>query len=637
MKRIACPVIVGIALAVGFGANANAFELFGKCYGTSCKNADETDPGIIDPKNYTIDFEFLNTDEDATTHSVKTNSGLWQGRDNPVGGSAGLIAKAKGDYRRILAGLYNEGYYGGSISITIDGKEAASLKPGAELPDNSYIVIQVDRGDLYRFGDFKIQNRAPSSADVNDQVEASESLKNQTGDVAKAGQVKLASKLAIEEWRQQGHPKAQISSKHVKALHLRNLLNVELQVEPGPLATYGDVTVKGAENMNAEFIAYMTGLRKGKQFDPDDIQKAKKRLDKLDVFNVRKIQESDSVKENGEMPIAIVVDEKKQRRFGAGATLSSTDGAGFEAYWMHRNLFGKAERLRIEGAIGGLGETFDGDELDYSASVSFTKPGVFSPDTDWYTTIFARREFNDTFEGETAGGSSVLKHLLNDRTTLSGGIFVEYSEFDDAFAKRDFLSAGLTGSVIVDGRDNKLDPSEGFYTEIAAKPFHEFEYNNTGARLDAELRSYTSLDRDADTVLATRIKLGSVLGINRSETPTNFLYFAGGGGSVRGFGFKNIGVVESNGDISGGRSLFESSLELRQRINETIGVVGFVDSGTVSRDSFIDFSEDLRVSAGLGLRYYTGIGPIRLDVAAPLNPRNGDPDFGMFAGIGQAF
>lgn len=626
-----------IVTAMSFSGPGHAFELFGKCFGKSCEETVDTNSEVIDPKFYNVELLISGGSADDVSSAVKSASEIWRGRERAVGGSAGLISRAKGDYRRILAGLYNAGFYAGSISITINGSQASNLKPGKILPGTSQVILEVDGGSIYRFGQFEIDNRAPDPIDEDDEVVLPKALKNQTGDVARAGQVRIASKIAIEEWRQQGHPKARVSEKSVKAVHPENILNVKLGIDPGPRAVYGESKVTGTSNIDPEFVAYMTNLERGKEYDPDDIENAKKRLDKLDVFSVRKIEQNAEVNKNGELPIEVVVEEKKPRRFGVGATLSTTDGAGVEAYWLHRNLFGKAERLRLNAEVGGLGETFAEDELDYSLGLTFLKPGVFSPDIDWATNIFAKREFNDTFEGETAGGSSVLTYLYDDKLTLSGGGFVEVSKFEDAFGERDFFTAGLTGTLTYDGRDNKLDPTKGFYANFEVKPFHEFEFDNTGVRLDGELRSYLALDKNADTVLAGRVKLGSLVGIDRTETPTNFLYFAGGGGSVRGFGFNNIGVIENNGNIAGGASLFETSVELRQRLTDTFGLVGFVDAGTVSEDSFIDFSEDLRVSAGLGIRYYTGIGPIRLDVAVPLNPRAGDPDFGIFAGIGQAY
>lgn len=635
--RVAKLLAASLALVLLCVFPANAFELFGRCFGSDCEKTIEVDEGIIDPRTYDVSVVLNNAVDPDLEDAIKSSSELWRGRQRAVGGSAGLLSRAKGDYRRIQGALYLDGYFAGSISIRVNGQEVSDLELGTELPDRSSLVVTVDPGSVYRFGRFEIRNRAPSPIDENDFVKLPKGFAIEPGDIARAGQVRAAGNLVVEEWRQQGYPKARIVNREVSAVHSNRELNVLLEADPGSRAVFGELAVSGAERVDEDFIAYMAAVERGKEYDPDEIAKAEKRLDRLDVFNLRKIEEAHAVSADGELPLELKVKEKKPRRIGAGATVSSTDGLGLQGYWIHRNLFGMAERIRLEAEVGGIGETFDADELDYRVAATFTKPGVFSPDIDWVTNVFAEREFNDTFEGETAGGSSVLTYLYSDTITLSGGGFVEYSRFEDAFGDRDFLTVGAVGTLVYDGRDNSLEPTKGFFADFKVQPFHEFEFANTGVRLDGEVRGYQALDADARTVLAARVRLGSLLGVPRNETPANFLYFAGGGGSVRGFGFNNIGVIEANGDVTGGRSLLEASVELRHRVTETFGVVGFVDAGTVATNSFIDFSQDLRVSAGGGIRYYTGLGPIRLDVAVPLNPESGDPDFGVFAGIGQAF
>ena len=137
-------------------------------------------------------------------------------------------------------------------------------------------------------------------------------------------------------------------------------------------------------------------------------------------------------------------------------------------------------------------------------------------------------------------------------------------------------------------------------------------------------------------MIAGRLKAGAVVGPSLAEIPPDKLFFAGGGGSVRGYGFKSIGVDDGFGTITGGRYLLEGSLEARAKVTENIGIVGFLDGGYVAADRFPGL-EDLRLGAGAGVRYYTGLGPLRLDVAVPLNKRAGDPDYAIYVGIGQSF
>ena len=140
----------------------------------------------------------------------------------------------------------------------------------------------------------------------------------------------------------------------------------------------------------------------------------------------------------------------------------------------------------------------------------------------------------------------------------------------------------------------------------------------------------------AATFFAARIGFGSLAGADLENIPANRRFFAGGGGSVRGYAFRSLSPMRA-GEPIGGRSLLEGSLEARIRITDTIGIVPFIDAGGAFRESYPDFGERLRFSAGLGLRYYTGIGPIRLDVAIPLQKVAGQRGYGVYLGIGQAF
>lgn len=614
---------------------ATALELFGTCLIKPCDTEQETD--LIDPRYYDVDLDLDPSTPEEVGNSVRAASELWRGKDKPVGGSAGLIGRAKGDYRRILAALYNSGRYAGEISIQLDGREVSDLETGTELPQRSKLVIVVNPGPRYLLGRTSIINMAPETFDSSDKVESPKEAGFETGQPARADVVKRAASLSVEAWRQQGYPTAALLSKTAIANHPANQLNVTLELQSGPKAAFGELVVRGTEDMDPDFVAYMTGLQQGQEYDPDDIKKAKKRLDRLGVFSTRKVEEAKSVSSDGFLPLQLLVQEKALRRIGLGASLSSVDGAGVEAYWLHRNLFGKAERLRLDAKFSGIGASDDLDQYDYSVGANFTKPGVFSPDIDFTANAYAKHEYNESYEESGFGGAVNLVNYWSDEVTLSGGIFAEASRFDDSFGEREFTTIGLEGDVLYDGRDNKLDPAAGVYARFNAKPFYEWQYSNPGVRFEAEARTYHTFDAEARTIIAGRVKLGSVYGEGIANSAPSFLFNAGGGSSVRGFDYKGIGVVNAMGEETAGKSLFETSLELRQKLMGNFGAVAFVDAGTVGADSIVDFSEDLSIGVGLGLRYYTSLGPIRIDVAFPLNKTSGDSDFALYAGLGQAF
>jgi len=153
----------------------------------------------------------------------------------------------------------------------------------------------------------------------------------------------------------------------------------------------------------------------------------------------------------------------------------------------------------------------------------------------------------------------------------------------------------------------------------------------------ARASTYYSIDEAARIVLAGRAAVGSVSGAALDQIPANHRFYAGGGGSVRGYRYRSLSPLGPTGEVIGGRSLFEASFEARFKITDTIGLVPFLDMGSAFQSAYPDFKEQMRYAAGLGLRYYTAVGPIRLDVATPLNPRDGDKAWALYIGIGQAF
>lgn len=614
---------------------AAAFELFGIRLFERDKST--TEDVIGDPQNYSATMEVLGTDEDVSD-ALNATSLLIADQDKPASGAAGLIAKARGDYQRLLAALYTQGHYGGSISILVDGREAGQLPPDASLSDPATVSISVDPGPQFRFGRAEIINRAPPTDDPGDQVTAPEDDGFASGEVARSGAIKRAGRLAVEAWRQQGHPKAEVADRRVEAAHDQNLLDAILTIRPGRKAYFGPVTVEGHDRMDPEFVAYMADLPEGGEYDPDDIKRAEERLAKLGVFASARASEADEVGPGGALPITFVVQERLARRFGIGGTLSTADGAGIQAFWQHRNLFGRAEKLRFEGTVANIGNSLDPDALTYKVAATFVKPGVFTPSTNFVASVTGIRENLEAYRRTAVEGRAGLTHEVSDNLAVRMMLTAEQERYvDPVFGRREFTTVGVIGGATFDSRNDKNDATEGVYVDAEIQPFHEFNFGNTALRGTIEARIYKAFDAHDRFVLAARLKTGMLAGSPIAQTPPDKLFFAGGGGSVRGYAYRNIGIVTPAGTVTGGRSLLEGSVEIRTRINDAFGAVAFVDFGNVGANSFPNFAQTTRVGVGGGIRYYTGLGPLRLDVAVPLNKRAGDPDFAVYVGIGQAF
>ncbi|ATP11697.1 autotransporter assembly complex protein TamA [Bartonella henselae] len=637
-------VLIGFCLVLAFPKSLAAFELFGiPLFGHKKINSSSNVDGA--EKFYNVDVVASPGASSEGVKIVKAVSSLVIDRDKALSSSSGLLAKARSDYRAILSALYAEGYYGGVISIKINGLEAADLSPVTQLPKQSKIVITIDAGPQYVFSVAGIDKVAPFVKDKSNKMPTVEELGYKVGFVAKSETILKTEQWAIEGWRRQGYAKAKVIKSEVVADHVARLIDAQITVDPGRQAYYGPLSVRNVSKkpaVDSAYIAWMTGLKLGQRYDSEAVTKANERLVRLDVFRAVNIHEAETINPNGSLPLTLVVQERKPRRFGAGGSYSTLDGAGFEAYWMHKNLFGHAERLKIETKINGVGgnknQSYDFKSFNYLLGSTFIKPGILTPDTDFRAELKVQQDVLENYTTKAIRGRLGITHIFNNN--LSGQIAVEVSKGysrDIYFGNRDFTTIGLPFGLIYDSRNNKFNATKGLYGEVLLEPFYEMRFSNCVSKMTLEGRSYWALDEKERFIFAARAKLGTIVGSDTAQIPSDTLFFAGGGGSVRGYAYRNIGIKTDNDAVVGGRTLFEGSAELRFSLNDKIGVVSFLDGGIVGDKARFDFSKKMKWGTGIGGRYMTNLGPLRIDLAFPLKREKGDPRIGFYVGIGQAF
>jgi translocation and assembly module TamA len=609
---------------------AYAFEIFGlKLFEGDAADTVE----VVDPLSYSVTLEVSGEDpEGALRAELEAASQLVSGADRPVSGSIGLIQRANGDFEQLIAALYENARYAGEVRILLDGKRLADLPPDSNLRGNGPVPVRilVEPGKQFRFGDVSIRD-----VDGRNYAAAEQGLG--VGQLAKSTVILDAEKALVLELEESGHPFAEVSGRDIVADHARGVLDVSLTLEAGPIAEFGQTAVDGSESVNSEFIARMAGVKQGEQYDPATLAAAEKRLRALEVFSSVTVRGSESLAADGSVPVQVTVAERKHRYLGAGATYSSTDGGGLEAYWGHRNLFGRAEKLRIEGSVSSLGTTAEAKDMTWRGAVLFEKPGVLGPASKFTSKLEVEQENPDAYRRFSVEAAAGVSYELTPEQTISAGVNVEYAKLTDSFnVDLETITVAVPLEYVRDTRDSKLNPTTGTRLALLVEPAYEINGGATFVKLRAEASAYRALDAEKRFVLAGRVAAGSIYGANLTSVPANRRFYAGGGGSVRGYGYQDIGPVSALGVPTGGLSMLETSAEMRIGITETIGIVPFIDAGLVSPNTSFSGS-DFKVGAGVGLRYATPFGPLRIDVAVPLNKGPLDPDYGIYAGIGQAF
>ncbi|MCP8897318.1 autotransporter assembly complex protein TamA [Shinella daejeonensis] len=603
---------------------AHAFEIFGWKF----FEKDEDEPTVIDPVSYTLTLD-AGSDEELKD-VVENASMLKMDEEKPVSGDLGLVIKARDDRDRILAALYEKARYGGVVEVTIAGEDLDRLPPNPEFAHQGPVpvTVRVRPGPVFAFGEVAFsgdaEGRNPADYGITPGEPADSIL------ILKAGE-KIVADLKAE-----GRPFAKLTERNATADHRTQTVDVVIAAEGGPVAPVGAVGVTGTKTVDADFVASYSRINAGQPYSPEALAKAADRLRQLGVFSSVTIREATALAPDGSLPMTIEVSEGKHRYFGFGAQVSNTDGLGLQGYWGHRNLFGRAESLRVEGAINRIGEGRFGD-LDYSSAILFSKPGAFGPATTFNASLKAAYVDPDAYQALTFTGAAGVSVELSDVDTVSAGGEVMWSDVDDAFGKNTYLTVAIPIEYVRDTRDDKLNPTKGYRALINAKPSYETERGTLFSSFEGAITGYKALGSEERTVLAGKLAAGTIVGVGSlSDIPAPRRFFLGGGGTVRGYGYQEISPRNGAGKQLGGRSYVNATAEVRVNVTETIGVVPFLDVGTVSTSAVPDF-EDIRAGAGVGLRYATPFGPLRLDVAVPLDKYPGGTSFGVYAGIGQSF
>ncbi len=627
IKALAAGITVALVLGLPVATPAFAFELFGIHLWGEKKQTEQAAEDIPDPIYYKVE---LTVDDSKLKERLESVSLLVTKRGKPPSGTIGLLTRAKNDKKRLVAALFSAARYGGTVNILINGNPFEVVPIDAVLDRGvNDVVIHIQTGPAFTFA-------SPDAATTTGQRINLTEFGVVAGKPARSEVVVAAEKKLVSAWRDKGYAFARIASREMIADHNDRELEVDLRLDPGPLTVFGEVSVSGAEDVDPEFIIQQANIPVGATFSPKRLADGARRLRGLGVFDSVVISEAEQPGPGNSVAISIEVSERKPRTFGVGVTAATDDGLGAETFWVHRNLFGRAESLRIEGAVSGVGRSNLSTSFDYLIAATCTKPGVWGPTTTFKSRIEAQYQDTDAFEKQSIGGSVGLSREFNDHLSGEIGLNVEYADYQDTTGPTTSLLISTPIQAIQDTRDNKLNPTSGYRLLLAAEPTYDAQNGNSFLKMQAAFSTYRAVNEERTLVLAGKIAAGSIIGTPLSQIPADRRFYAGGGGSIRGYGYQ-LASPRIGDMLTGGLSLVEASLEARYSLTETIGLAVFVDSGGAFTSSTPGQGGTWYTGVGAGVRYLTPVGPFRLDVGIPLNKIDGDPDFGIYLGLGQAF
>ncbi|MFV0385005.1 autotransporter assembly complex protein TamA [Paracoccus sp. (in: a-proteobacteria)] len=579
-----------------------------------------------------VKLEFrISGDDEGDLESSITNSSLISGAltEGRYTGQD-ILAAARGDYARILGVLYDQAYYSAVINIALDGVEAAGIAPLDAPVEVRKVTITVDPGKRFKFSRAAIAPLAPATELPKEYAK---------GQPAGTGTIKSAAVAGVEGWRDAGHAKADVGGQDIIADHNESRVDSQIMLDPGPAVTFGKLHISGEDRMRPDRLREIAGFPEGEAFNPEKLEDVRKRLRRTGVFSAITLDEAADLGPANTMDVDLTVVEEKPRRIGAGFQLSNTDGALLSAYWMHRNLFGGGERLRFDVQTSDIGSTTS--ERDDQISARLERPATITADTTAYVETSVARMREEDYDSDVANFSVGFNRYFSDQLTADAAVGYMFSRVTDDNGKTNFKAVTFPMDIIWDKRDEPTNAKRGFYLAGYATPFIGMGQADSGAMLQGDGRGYYSFGTDDKFTLAGRSLLGTILGSDIEHTPREYLFFSGGGGSVRGQSYQSLGVYEITGPDgpikTGGKSVVNLNAELRGQVRDKIGLAAFSDSGKRWTDSGWSGDSSWQAGAGVGIRYDTPVGPLRFDVGAPLGGGATNDGMQVYLGLGQAF
>jgi translocation and assembly module TamA len=551
-------------------------------------------------------------------------SALETNRDDPAN-AAQIDRRAREDAELLTELLRAHGYYDAEVATRV---EAA--------PSGVQVTLEAQPGPLYRFSEVSLPGIDAAGAEADDLRRA---FGVEAGEAVDAAAVTAGEAALRVELGRRGFAFADVGALEIAVDHDTRTASLVLPVQPNGSRQFGRIIVEGRPLFSAEHIQTIARFDPGERFETprlEDLRRALVATGLVSSVTLRPVaREGTDV-----VDIVVALERAPLRTIAGEAGYGTGEGARVELSWEHRNLIRPEGAVRFRGVLGTeeqlIGATLRRNNFRKRDQVLTGNAIASSIDREAF-------QANSFLIG--VGLERQTNIIWQKKWTWSVGADLIATDERDVdiesgmTRRRTFFIGALPATLSYDGSNDLLDPTDGYRLAARFSPEASFQGSAFGySRLQLDGSYYQPV---SDTVtIAGRARLGTIFGASRDRIAPSRRFYAGGGGSVRGYGFQRLGPRDPVfDDPIGGRSLAEFALEARVRtplFGNALGIVPFIDAGNIYT-SPLPRLDDLRFGAGIGVRYHTNFGPIRVDVGTPLNRRSGDPRIAVYVSLGQAF
>ncbi|MEW6667195.1 MAG: autotransporter assembly complex family protein [Thermodesulfobacteriota bacterium] len=548
---------------------------------------------------------------------IKSVSDSLAFKDRPPASLILLRKRAERDVDVFRQLLRSQGYYGGRVEMDID----TAARPVR-------VTFRIHPGEAYVFKGMEIGQTVAAGAQELPMPRL-EALGLAAGKPFRTEAFENGQKELLHHLGAKGFPFARVTERKVVVDHAEHSVSATLWVDPGPQARFGRAQIKGLQFADEAFVRQKLPFGEGDLFNTDLLGETQKVLLGMGLFSTVTVTHGEHPDEKGAVPVTIALTERKRHSVSAGLSYRTDEGPGVNFSWEDRNILGSGERLWAGASVS---------DLTYSADAGFRKPGFLRKDQSLLLGSRLAEDKPDAYTSLSLTNTASVDRSLSKALKVGAGAGFKRARITQLGETESFSLAFLPMHLAWDRSDDLLDPTKGGRLSLQVAPYYDLDGTHVRFLKDTlRYGHYLQIVDSPSCVLAGRIGMGLLSGEEQMRLPADERFYAGGGGSIRGYAYQTVSPLKEGVPI-GGKSLLELSLETRVRITEKVGIAGFLDGGGAFRGHAPASDEDLLWGAGLGLRYFTPIGPFRLDVAVPLERREGlDDAFQVYISLGQAF
>lgn len=573
--------------------------------------------------------------EDGARATFDGLSNLAQG-DGEAETASQVERRAEADALILAEILRSEGYY------------AAVVTPRTRVEGGIIAVtLEAEAGTRYVFEEIALPGIEATGPEEARALRGIFGIRE--GDPVRAEAV-IAARARIEvAMGRRGYANATIGEQQVIIDHDRQSAQLTLPIDPGIESRFGAITVIGDPPFPERHVETLARFAPGDRYDAALVVDLRRAL--ISTGLIANLAIDEQVRPDGTVDLEVRLSPAPLRTIAGEAGFETGEGVRAEVNWTHRNFINPEGAITLSGVVG---------TKEQLAGILYRRSNWKQRDRILTAQIIAGNTERDAYESRYIGAGAGIERVTNflwqkPWVWSLEALAVATDERDrlekiDLTFTRAFFIAAVEGALQYDGTDDLLDPTSGFRLGGRLGPELSVELDTlsigdeaveAGVRhtyLRSEIEGSAYWPASDDLVVAGRVKVATIVGAPRGDIAPSRRLYAGGGGSVRGYGYQQLGPKDVLGDPIGGRGLTEFSLEARYRFgaNRQFGIVPFIDGGRLSDDSWPG-TDDWQFGVGLGARYYSSFGPIRLDVGTPINRREGDSRIAVVVSLGQAF